>query len=473
MSSATSRTSRPGHPGRFILVLTGVVACALAVAAASQLIAASRPQAVSRPEAAEIAPLIPDVGSLDAGGDVGNSSAADVARIRSDIDFWSARFKAHPLDFVSATQWGVNEIALARTTGDLGAYLRAEAAFDAALGTFADNPAALGYKGGVLISLHRFTDARDLARGILAKHPNDPVALATLGDASLELGDLDAARLAFQRADGLAHGSATLVRLAHLAFVEGNTSAAVAQARAAVDLADQEAAGDERAAWYRYQLGDLLLGTGDAAGARVAMDAAVAADPGSYLAHWGRSRVLAEAGDLDGAIAEATKAIAVVPQPEFLARRADLYALRGHAGDGDRAARDRQLVEAEARLAGEASNVYDRTLVIYLANHGIETDRAVSLAQAEIKIRKDVYGYDALAWALLAAGRPSEAHDAIEHALAVGTRDARIYYHAGMIAAALGDRDGARSQLEEALAIDPGFDPLQATRAQQTLESLR
>ena len=111
--------------------------------------------------------------------------------------------------------------------------------------------------------------------------------------------------------------------------------------------------------------------------------------------------------------------------------------------------------------------------MIYLANHGIERDRAVSLAQAEIKVRKDVYGYDALAWALLAAGRPSEAHDAIEHALAVGTRDARIYYHAGMIAAALGDRDGARWQLEEALAIDPGFDPLQATRAQQTLESLR
>jgi len=48
------------------------------------------------------------------------------------------------------------------------AYLRAEAAFDAALKTFADNPAAIAYKGSVLISLHRFTEARDLAQGVLA-----------------------------------------------------------------------------------------------------------------------------------------------------------------------------------------------------------------------------------------------------------------------------------------------------------------
>jgi tetratricopeptide (TPR) repeat protein len=457
---------------RSVPILAAVVACAVVVAVVSQLLAA-RPKPSATPESADIAPLIPDVQALDTGGDVGSSSAADVARIRTDIDFWSARFKAHPLDFVSATEWGANEIALARTTGDLGAYIRANAAFDAALATFADNPAALGYKGGVLISLHKFADARDLASTILAKQPNDPVALATLGDASLELGDLAAARSAFERADGLAHSSATLVRLAHLAFIEGDSSSAVGMARKAVDLSDDEGAGDERAAWYRYQLGDVLLATGDVAGARSAMDGAVAADDGSYLAHWGRSRVLSEQGDLDGAIAEVSKAIAIVPQPEFLARRADLYTLRAKAGDAGRAARDQALVEAEAKLAGEASNVYDRTLVIYLANHGLEPARAVSLAEAEIAIRKDVYGYDALAWALLAAGRPTDARAAIDQALEVGTRDAKIYYHAGMIAAALGDREGARSQLEEALSIDPGFDPLQAVRARQTLQSLQ
>jgi tetratricopeptide (TPR) repeat protein len=454
------------------LRLLAIVGCTVGVIAVSQVAAGLRPQPQVRPESADLQPLAPAVADLDTGASSGVSSSADVARLNADIQFWSARFRAHPLDFVSATQWAINEVSLGRTTGDLSAYLRADAALDAALKTFADNPAALGYKGGVLISLHRFEDARDLAKRVLAKHPNDSVALATLGDASLELGDMSTARTAFERVNNLAPSSATLARLAHLEFVQGDTASAVRDAQVAVSKADDEGAEGERAAWYRYQLGEVLLSTGDQVGAEKAYGAAVTADDGSYLAHAGLSRALAARNDLDGAIRELSKAIAIVPQPDFLARRGDLYTLRGHSGDSRRAMKDYALVEAEAKLAGEAANVYDRTLVLYLANHGLEADRAVSLATAELAIRKDVYGYDASAWALLAAGRPAEADAAMRQALAFGTKDAKLLYHAGMIALALGDRQTARTDLAAALDLDPGFDPLQASRVRQALESL-
>jgi hypothetical protein len=61
----------------------------------------------------------------------------------------------------------------------------------------------------------------------------------------------------------------------------------------------------------------------------------------------------------------------------------------------------------------------------------------------------------------------------IGRALDVGTRDAKVLYHAGMIAVALGQTDRARAFLEDSLALDPSFDPLQVSRARSTLATLR
>ena len=41
---------------------------------------------------------------------------------------------------------------------------------------------------------------------------------------------------------------------------------------------------------------------------------------------------------------------------------------------------------------------------------------------------------DCLAWTALKAGRFTEAQVAIEEALRLGTRDAKLFYHAGQIA---------------------------------------
>ena len=58
------------------------------------------------------------------------------------------------------------------------------------------------------------------------------------------------------------------------------------------------------------------------------------------------------------------------------------------------------------------------------------------------------------------------------NALALGTHDALLQYHAGMIANALGDTARARQLLQAALNLNPGFDPLQAARARATLDTL-
>ena len=169
------------------------------VAAASQLVAAGRPAPAGPAPVAVPAAEAPAVGALDGTDTVTPTSGADLGRIQADIAFWSGRLKAHPNDFVSAEKWGETDVDLARATGDVTAYLRAGAAFDEALRLYPDMPAARGFKGAVLVSLHKFTDAAALARTTLAETANDPTALATLGDASLELGDVPAARNAYER----------------------------------------------------------------------------------------------------------------------------------------------------------------------------------------------------------------------------------------------------------------------------------
>jgi Flp pilus assembly protein TadD len=87
-------------------------------------------------------------------------------------------------------------------------------------------------------------------------------------------------------------------------------------------------------------------------------------------------------------------------------------------------------------------------------------------------VRRDVYAHDLLAWALLKNGRPEEARAAIVEALAPGTQDARLFFHAGMIHAALGERAQAREYLTRALATNPGFHVLHGEVAERTLATL-
>ena len=234
---------------------------------------------------------------------------------------------------------------------------------------------------------------------------------------------------------------------------------------------DEELEGTELA-WYRYQLGDTLAATGDLQGARASFAEALSDDPASPLAHWGLARVAAAAEDWDTAVDHLDAAIAVIPSPEYVARRADIYRLRGGPGDDRREREDRRTVLAIGQLAGEAAGVYDRTLSLYLSNSGEDPARALRLAEAELVARKDIYGYDALAWALLANGRADEARVQMAEALALGTRDAKLLYHAGMIEAALGNDAAARRNLEDALATDPSFDPLAVRTARMTLAGL-
>ena len=157
------------------------------------------------------------------------------------------------------------------------------------------------------------------------------------------------------------------------------------------------------------------------------------------------------------------------PDPGTLAILGDLSVA---LGDEERANAFYERVEPAASETGVHRDAYRRTLAQYLADHDLEPERAVELAEIDVSQRSDPFGLDTYAWALYRAGRVEEARSQIDKVLAVGLREPQILYHSGLIALAEGNEDQARVELAEALDKAPLFHPLQAPHARSVLESL-
>jgi tetratricopeptide (TPR) repeat protein len=130
------------------------------------------------------------------------------------------------------------------------------------------------------------------------------------------------------------------------------------------------------------------------------------------------------------------------------------------------------LVEYIGQLNAVNKVIYNRELAYFYADHETKLDAALALARAEYEMRRDVYGHDALAWALYKAGRWQESLAPMEEALELGTRDAKLFFHAGMIHRAAGNTVRAREYLARALATNPHFHVLHAAVAARALDEL-
>jgi tetratricopeptide (TPR) repeat protein len=438
-------------PRPLVLVATGLMAVAASYGAL-----ALRPEPVTAPPRAAVEPP----------GSTGASAArgVDLERLGAAIATWSANLDRDPADFIAAVNLTTLYMERGHLTGsvdDLDAALRS---VDRALETAATLMAARIQRAQVLLASHDFPAAEAAALAILADEPGLPAALATLGDARLELGDIAGARSAYSEIgqDGTAP---MLARQARLASLTGSLGEARRLAAEAIALAEVDP--DSDLAFYHLLAGALAFQAGDLEHSLAASRAAFAAEPGSPGALVGIARAQAALGDLDGAIASYERAIAIHPDPATLAALGDLLALEDRADEAEARYAEVRAIAADPRQA----RLWGRAIALYLADHGAAED-AVTLAEAELATRTDVHGWDAFGWALQAAGRHAEADDAMARARALGTQDALLDYHAGIIAAAMGRTEAARQLLQQALDRNPAFDPRGAERARAALAEL-
>ena len=178
------------------------------------------------------------------------------------------------------------------------------------------------------------------------------------------------------------------------------------------------------------------------------------------------ARARAAQGDTKQAVEIYEKLVKRLPDPVYIAALGDLYKLTGRDQD---AAAQYALVEQIAKLTALNGVLYNRQLALFYADHDLQPEAAYAAAAKEYEMRRDIYGADALAWTALKAGKIAEAQAAGKDALRLNTKDAKLFYHAGMIARAAGDKAAAKLYLQKALALSPQFDPLQVTLAQKAV----
>jgi tetratricopeptide (TPR) repeat protein len=402
-----------------------------------------------------------------AGGVAGQDRSTDQI-----VKFQQARVALDPDDPLAYNRLAGAYVRKARETGDVTYYGLAETAARRSLTLLprgASAAAATTVVALVHLARHEFADALARARQAFDLNPAEATPQAVAGDALLELGEYEQAAQAYARLEGLDGPRRPDDRLAYLQFLRGDTAGAIARMRRAVGAARAANPRGEPAAWAQAQLGDLLFHAGDLAGADAAYREALAAVPGYHRALAAGARVRAAQARYHDAAELYRRALAVIPLPEYAAALGDVYTRLGRAED---ARRQYALVEYIGRLSAINQALYNRELALFYTDHDVRLPEALDLARRELEARRDVYTHDVLAWALYKNGRAREALEPLALALQLGTRDARLLFHAGMIHHALGETDAARAYLRDALALNPGFDVLQAAVASRTLAGL-
>src|ERR1041385_2014913 len=124
-------------------------------------------------------------------GLVATGSPAAVSPESATFRFLEQRVQSDPLDSVAQNRRSTVCISLMRETGDLAYLDRAMKSARASLAAVsaAHNPGGVGALAGARFESHHFREALALAQEAYAIDPRDTAALATAGDAQLELGN--------------------------------------------------------------------------------------------------------------------------------------------------------------------------------------------------------------------------------------------------------------------------------------------
>jgi tetratricopeptide (TPR) repeat protein len=388
--------------------------------------------------------------------DPGGKDVLDV-RLR-ELQARAQHTPAKPEAWVALGQAWVRK---ARGNADALHYLSADACAELALRLSPSDRGALDLRGLMLLNAHRFEEARKLAQSVVDREPQDAQAWGNLSDALTDIGRYPEAMHAAQRMMDLKPNLASYARASYLLWLKGDVEAAEESARLAMD-AGGDLRDSEPLAFVLVQAATLFWQEGDVEGALAGFERALGVKPGFPPALVGKARVALAQGRPAEAAALLQEALEKRPLAETAGLLADARRL---SGDGKGAEAAEQDVFREGK-SGDG-----RTLSLYLSTHGRDADEALALAERELSTRDDVYTEDTLAWALYRKGRLAEARLASDKALALGTRDARLLYHAGAVRLANGEVGPGLALVKQALVLNPGFDPVAAPEARALLAS--
>ena len=349
-----------------------------------------------------------------------------------------------------------NDLALAlsrkaRETSDSAYYEQAEEALRQSFSLQPNNMEGLKMQVWILLGKHEFSKALEQAAALNRQMPDDILIYGFLVDANMELGNYEDAEKAAQWMLDMRPGNIpALTRAAYLREMFGDIDGAIELMNAAYQRTPPNELEDR--AWILTHLAHLQLMTGKTENAEKLLNEALLLFPAYHYALSDLAKVriaqkkYSEAADL------LQKRYHAAPHPENLYSLAKALEKAGRVKQAKSAYAE---FEKKARAEMQNADNSNRELIFYYADIARKPTEALRIAQSEISRRQDVYTLDAYAWALYRNRKYAEAYEQIEKALAVGIRDATLFYHTGAIALKLNDRKSAAYYLKQSLDMFP------------------
>lgn len=376
---------------------------------------------------------------------------SEAAILDLDIEFYKQRADRDPTGAMDLARLSGLYLQRSRETGDPSDAIRAEAAARRSIQhRTTRNDAAAQVLSAALLAQHRFDEALTIARGLRDRNADVPSLRAAVAEIEMELGQYDSARVAFESLSASSTDLSVAPRLARWAEVEGRTGEARWLMRAALKAAlATPHMPREQVAWFWLRNGDLDLRSGRYATADSEYQAGLAAHPGDYRLLAASARLAEARHDWRRAITDGEQAIAVALDPATLGLLSDSYAA---IGDSEKSLEYARVLDVAVL---KQPGAYHRAWSLFLLDHHRHVATVYRKVREELRTRRDIYGYDLLAWALHVQGRDVEAKVAMARALSQGTQDALLFHHAAAIERSLGHAMVADSLSARMRALQP------------------
>ena len=393
-------------------------------------------------------------------------ATTELSETQTQISVMQNRLRANPADTAAYAQLGLALLQQVRETADPSAYQQAAQALDEAIKRDPKNLDALLGQGALALARHDFAAALAWGEQAKAVNPHRGQVYGVIADAQIELGQYAPAEATLQTMITTRPDLGSYSRISYFRELHGETAGAIEAMQLAVESGSPTG---ENTAWTRVQLGHLYFNQGDLDSAEREYQQALVGLPNFVHAEAALARLAAARGDWASARSGYAIVANQLPLPEYVIAAGELELA---AGDEPAAQQHFALVAAIDQLYQANGSVTDLEMALFLADHG-DAQEAVRRARTAYAQRPSIKGAEVLAWALSQAGQHSEAQTLIAQAMRLGTKDASLWYHAGMIAQRNGDIAQAKTLLQAALDLNPYFSPLYAERARQMLAQLR
>ena len=387
------------------------------------------------------------------------------------IQSYRVRTEEEPNDCYYYVKLGELYIQKGREEGAIENYKGAEQALMRASELNPDDYKVYLHLGRVSSFKHDFRKALEYADKAIELRPDKAATYALKGDAYLELGVYDETQRAYALMLYLDPGFDSYTRVSRIKFLTGDTQGAIKAMEQAIDSARGLRLPRENMAWAEVMLGSLYFDSGEPQKAERHYRNALVLFEGYYLALEHLGELYFQSGEYGKAASFYRHAIDVSPKPEYYLALGDVYNALGDTVRSQKFYRGAEEQYEAYRRHGIKG--HSRELILHYADNNKNLDRALELALIDSKDNEDIYAYDSLAWVYYKIGDLAKAEDAMNKALRLGTQDALLYYHAGMILYKQDNVMKAKEYLGLAVSSNQQFYDSKASEARAALMEIK